>query len=173
MPIEWKDVYKTGNVQIDAQHMQWFNKVNFFLETTDKESRTRAATKLYQYTRLHFQDEENLMQLTSFPAAREHIRRHNDALVHMGVLLEQIADDTLNMEKWSAFLADLFRNHIGDADLKFAAFITNQKRAAKRNAGNLDSPFRPAEPEENPAKPGPLSSSQMVPPVGIEPTSST
>ena len=155
MHIDWKDAYKTGNLQIDAQHMQWFSKANYFLEATDKESRTAAATKMYQYTRLHFQDEDRLMQQVNYPAAREHTRRHNDTLVHMHLLLEQIADDTLDMEKWRIFLSDLFLNHIGDADLKLAAFITSQKKAAKRNADGLGENY------------------QLVPPVGIEPTSST
>ena len=150
MRIEWKDIYKTGNVQIDGQHMQWFNKVNYFLEATDKESRAVAAKKMCQYTQLHFQDEDQLMQLTNYPAAAEHTRRHNDTLVHMGLLLQQISNDTLDMEKWRAFLADLFLNHIADADLKLAAFITSQKRAAKRNSDRVDSPWTTAMPTGNP-----------------------
>jgi hemerythrin-like metal-binding protein len=137
MHIDWKDTYKTGNPQIDAQHMQWFNKANYFLEAADKESRTVAATKMYQYTHLHFQDEERLMQLIDYPAAKEHTRRHKDTLVHMRLLLEQIANDTLVMEKWQAFLEELFLHHIGNADLKLAAFITSQKKAAKRNADGI------------------------------------
>jgi hemerythrin len=73
--------------------------------------------------------------------AREHTRRHNDALVHLQLLQEQIANDTLDLEKWRQFLVDLFLNHIGDADLKFAAFITSQKRVAKRSfEGDVPSP---------------------------------
>lgn len=139
MRIEWKDTYKTGNAQIDAQHQQWFHKANYFLEATDQASRASAAAKLFQYTRLHFQDEDRLMQSMGYPMAREHTRRHNDALVHLQLLQEQIASNTLDMEKWRTFLSDLFLSHIGDADLKFAAFITSQKRAAKRSAGGVDS----------------------------------
>jgi hemerythrin-like metal-binding protein len=147
MQIEWKDIYKTGNAQIDAQHVQWFSKANYFLEASDKESRSAAARKMYQYTRLHFQDEDRLMRSIDYPDAREHTRRHNDALVHMQLLLEQIAGDTLDMEKWRLFLADLFLNHIVGADLKLAAFITSQKRAAKRNSTGIDSQWGGAMPE--------------------------
>ena len=139
MRIEWKDTYKTGNAQIDSQHRQWFNKVNYFLESTNKTSRAAAATKLCQYTRLHFQDEDRLMQLISYPMAREHTRRHNDAMVHLNLLLEQTSNDTLDVERWRVFLEDLFLKHIGDADLKFAAFITSQKRAAKKCLDGVDS----------------------------------
>ena len=139
MRIEWKDTYKTGNAQIDSQHRQWFNKVNYFLEATNKASRAAAATKLCQYTRLHFQDEDRLMQLIGYPMAREHTRRHNDTMSHLNLLLEQIANNTLDVERWRAFLEDLFLKHIGDADLKFAAFITSQKRAAKKGFDGVDS----------------------------------
>ena len=142
MRIDWKDIYKTGNVPIDVQHKQWFNKVNYFLEAADKESRTVAAMKMREYTRLHFQHEEELMRLTNYPAAREHTRRHNDTLVHMRLLMEQIANDTLDMEKWRAFLLDLFGNHIADADLKLAAFVTSQKRAEKSSAGGVHAWWR-------------------------------
>jgi hemerythrin len=154
MRMDWKDTYKTGNPQIDAQHMQWFSKVGYFLDATNKESRTTAAMKMYQYTRLHFQDEDRLMQETNYPAAREHARRHNDTLVHMHLLLEQIANDTLDMEKWRVFLSDLFLNHIGDADLKLAAFITSQKRAAKRTADGIDPQGFATSPEVNPKRDG-------------------
>jgi hemerythrin-like metal-binding protein len=141
MRIEWKDTYKTGNAQIDAQHRQWFSKTNYFLEAPDQASRAVAAAKMVQYTRLHFQDEDRLMQSMGYPMAREHTRRHNDALVHLQLLQEQIANDTLDLEKWRQFLVDLFLNHIGDADLKFAAFITSQKRVAKRSfEGDVPSP---------------------------------
>jgi hypothetical protein len=65
----------------------------------------------------------------------------------MQLLLEQIASDTLDLEKWRAFLADLFLSHIVGADLKLAAFITSQKRAAKRNTAGIDSQWGGAIPE--------------------------
>lgn len=133
MQIDWNDSYKTGNLQIDRQHQQWFNKINYFLEATDKESRTVAALKMREYTRLHFEHEEVLMQLTQYPHAQEHTRSHVDTLKSMDALLAQIHSDQLDMEKWKVFLAHKFCHHIADADLKLAAFVTSQKRAEKRN----------------------------------------
>jgi hemerythrin-like metal-binding protein len=139
--IDWKESYRTGNAQMDAQHLQWFNQVNDFLKAPDRDSRSIAAKNLYHFTRLHFREEDQLMQLTLYPVAREHTRRHNDTLVHMRLLLEQIAHDTVDMEKWRAFLLDLFLHHITDADLKLAAFVTSQKKAAKSRVGEMDAPW--------------------------------
>jgi len=132
MQIEWKDIYKTGNDPIDNQHRQWFNKVNYFLEATDKDGRFVAARKLLEYTRLHFEHEEELMRRTNYPDAKLHTRRHVETLIHMELLVEQVADEALVLEKWKEFLSELFRNHMGSEDLKLAAFVTGHKRALKK-----------------------------------------
>jgi len=132
MQIEWKDIYKTGNDPIDNQHRQWFNKVNYFLEATDKDGRFVAARKLLEYTRLHFEHEEELMRRTNYPDAKLHTRRHVETLIHMELLVEQVADEALVLEKWKEFLSELFRNHMGSEDLKLAAFVTCHKRALKK-----------------------------------------
>lgn len=132
MQVEWKDIYKTGNEPIDNQHRQWFNKVNYFLEASDKDSRCVAARKLHEYTRLHFEHEEELMRRMNYPDAKLHTRRHVETLIHMELLVKQVTDETLVIEKWKEFLSELFRNHIGTEDLKLAAFVTSHKRALKK-----------------------------------------
>ncbi len=34
MGIEWKDSYRIGDPEIDAQHQEWFGKINAFLSAS-------------------------------------------------------------------------------------------------------------------------------------------
>jgi hemerythrin len=123
MRIDWKDNYKIGNSDIDAQHEQWFEEINQFLEATDKESLVVCEMQMYRYTRVHFAHEEKLMKSISYPDLETHVRQHNELLAKLNEIAFQIADDTLDRQVWKKFLSNWLQNHIANTDTKLAAFV--------------------------------------------------
>jgi hemerythrin len=123
MRIEWRDSYKIGNAEIDAQHQEWFGKINGFLEATDQDSLVLCEMSMYQYTRVHFRHEETLMRSLKYPGMGDHVAKHNEMLSHLNAISEQIANFTLDRKKWKDFLSDWLLNHIATIDTQLAEFI--------------------------------------------------
>jgi hemerythrin-like metal-binding protein len=131
MPTGWNDSDKTGNAPIDRQHQQWFSKVTFFVEATDDEGRLVAARKMRDFTRLHFEHEELLMDQIKYPEASEHKCHHEETTRQLDVLVRQVESGDVDPDHWKVILTDMFRRHILVDDLKLTAFITLQKRQAR------------------------------------------
>jgi hemerythrin len=123
MSIEWKDVYKIGDAEIDAQHEELFSKINRFLLANDKASQTASAMSLYQHTREHFKHEEDLMRRVKFPSIAPHVEQHNDLISRLNDVSLAIANGTLNKADLEAFLADWTKNHIRIFDTRLASFL--------------------------------------------------
>jgi hemerythrin len=126
--IEWKDSYKIGDAEIDAQHQVWFGKINDFLVATDKEALKLCEMKMYQYTRVHFKHEETLMRAINYSGLHEHIGKHNELLSHLNVISEEMTNDTLDLVKWRSFLSAWLLNHIAVTDKALAAFVEASER---------------------------------------------
>jgi hemerythrin-like metal-binding protein len=123
MSIEWKDVYRIGDAEIDAQHEELFSKINKFLVANDRASQTASAMSLYQYTREHFKHEEDLMRRVNFPDIAPHVEQHNDLISRLNDVSLAIANGTLNKADLEAFLADWTKNHIRIFDTRIASFV--------------------------------------------------
>jgi hemerythrin len=123
MKIDWNDSYKIGNAEIDAQHEQWFEEINHFLEASDKESLILCEMQMFRYTRLHFGHEENLMKSIGYPDTNAHRVQHFELLARLNEIAQQIADDTLDLQEWRDFLSNWLIKHIGTTDSKLAAYV--------------------------------------------------
>jgi hemerythrin len=121
--IEWKKRYCIGEPLIDAQHQEWFAKVNGFLRATGKDEPKRCAAEMYAYTREHFKHEEFVMRSINYPDISNHIRLHNALISRLDEVTLQIEDGTLDQGIWESFLVDWLLNHIRLVDTKLAAYI--------------------------------------------------
>ena len=128
MGIDWKQTYLSGSAPMDMEHQQWLDKANRFLRAGNALERLAAALELRDYTALHFRHEEDLMRQVQYPDTKAHIRSHAGTLIHMNLLFQQLQNGTLCMDKWEAFLEDLFTKHMGDADHKLAAYVSCHMR---------------------------------------------
>jgi hemerythrin len=126
MTIEWKDRYRIGDPEIDAQHQAWFGKINDFLSANGKEALTLCEMKMYQYTRVHFKHEETLMRSINYPGLSDHISKHNELLSHLNGLSEQIANETIDLVKWRNFLSSWLIHHIAVTDQALASYIESE-----------------------------------------------
>ncbi len=128
MGIDWKQTYITGSAPMDVEHQRWLDHANCFLQAGHARERLAAALQLRDYTALHFRHEEDLMRQVQYPDTKAHIRSHAGTLIHMNLLFQQLQNGTLCMDKWESFLEELFTKHIGDADLKLAAYVNSHMR---------------------------------------------
>lgn len=123
MSLEWKDGYKIGHEEIDAQHQHLFKLVNTVLVAKDKVTLTACAMALFQYTREHFAHEEQLMKRLNYPAMAAHQAQHNSLISRLSEVSARIANGTLDHAVLEAFLSDWLLNHIATSDFKLAAYV--------------------------------------------------
>lgn len=128
MGMDWKQTYITGSAPMDVEHQQWLDQANRFLQADNDHERLAAALRLRDHTALHFRHEEDLMHQFQYPDLKAHARSHAGTLIHMNLLFQQLQNGTLCMDKWEAFLEDLFTKHMGDADHKLAAYVSSHLR---------------------------------------------
>ena len=95
--IEWRDSYRIGHREIDAQHQEWFKKINNFLDASDLESMARCEALMYEYTKVHFAHEEALMRAVFYPEFHEHVMKHREMLAHINAMSAQITIPNWNM----------------------------------------------------------------------------
>lgn len=82
--IEWKDEYNLGNQEIDGQHQKLFRLANAALSEADREGVQWLIMELFQYTRLHFHDEEAFMRSRNYSGLREQQEQHNKLIGKLG-----------------------------------------------------------------------------------------
>lgn len=123
MKLAWKDAYKIGCPEIDAQHKEIFIHARAFLDAQGKAALTAGAMTLYQYTRKHFSHEEALMREVGYPSIAAHTEQHNHLISRLNIVAKSIASDTLEKSDLEAFLAFWLLNHIGGEDVKLAKYI--------------------------------------------------
>lgn len=122
----WKNEYSVNVAELDEQHKILYDLVNnlceSFVHVSDKTFFRNKLDELIEYTRFHFQREEELMRQCSYSDcdchAREH-RRHLQDIENFKKKIESGAEIT-GME-FLDFLKDWLVNHTEVIDKKYAS----------------------------------------------------
>jgi hemerythrin len=125
----------TGSSLIDGDHRMLVDLMNAFLESAQNghgDARTaQAMSALVAYTREHFVHEEAEMQRIQYVALLAHKAEHSKLLRQLIELKEMLdAGGRMNVPAVAEFLSEWLRDHILAADMKLAATLKQQHRAA-------------------------------------------
>ena len=127
----WDIAYEVGDAEIDEQHRRLFDLANELLQADTKSAVTAAAIQLYQYVRVHFKHEEDLMRRTNFPGRGEHLAEHGRVLGEMERFAERLAAGRTFFAR--AYIEDRvpdwFANHTRTLDYSLATFLKVQGMA--------------------------------------------
>jgi hemerythrin len=137
MAIQWKDEYRIGDEEIDAQHEEIFKRANAFLEIMDIAALTEYAVGFFQYTRDHFSHEESLMRELDYPEITGHLQQHKDLLARLNSLARKIGSEELTHQEFEIFLIDWLVDHIRIYDTKLAAYIDRKSQAYSPRSSRL------------------------------------
>jgi hemerythrin len=124
MKLEWKDSYKLGDAEIDAQHQQLFDMANAFLEAQGKTALTLCAMLLYKHTREHFEAEEAVMRKHQVPNLDAHIEWHNTMITRLNAISLSIQNDTLREQDLVNLMTEWAQTHILVQDAELAQFLS-------------------------------------------------
>ena len=97
----WNKTYETGNPIVDNDHKEIFMQVDGILS----DAFVRRSDKLVEhvdfltgYVARHFENEEKLMDESSYPDSEQHKKKHNDCVQVVAKLRERLVNEAESLE---------------------------------------------------------------------------
>ncbi|HEF3809863.1 hemerythrin family protein [Campylobacter jejuni] len=131
MEVKWSRDFSIKNMQLDKQHELIFEIANLAndlalkIQDNDvqhKNDLKQILTKLLQYVKIHFKDEEKFMESIDFPLIEEHRKSHQILLKKTKELLEHSNDIVKLSLELSTLTKDWILDHFAIEDLWIANF---------------------------------------------------
>lgn len=128
--LVWSAHFESGNVAIDSQHKKLFEDSNALLsmltEPSSQELCYQYLNRVIKDLKIHFESEEEILQLKAYPDLKYHAKCHTDLLekaIHLKTLFE---NKEIRLEEVLTFVIhDVVAEHLFKEDKKFFSFIQN------------------------------------------------
>lgn len=121
--INWSDEYTLKISEMDKEHKQLSEKINYLHESmlTDKDCKVvnKIADELISYTEKHFINQEKMMASNGFPGIVSHKNSHDKLLHQLKELITDICTDDKRDVNKITLLDDWFLDHILIEDKKY------------------------------------------------------
>lgn len=131
--MEWKPEYSVGEITLDNDHKIIIKLINrfdyaFSVEVTDNLMES-VLDELIDYTKHHFEKEEEYMRMIGYPDLKEHQRSHQVLEKQLDDLYEKFHNgNTESAAQISEFLATWLADHILKTDQAYHAFAELKAR---------------------------------------------
>lgn len=131
--VAWKDEYSVGVEEMDNEHRKLLTLINHLQTAIHYQTgggfEQEALNELMDYTRYHFQHEEELMQQYGYPNLEAHQKLHREMVAQAEAF---VADYRSKGHKALAGVADFLKDwlihHINGTDKDYGAYIQKQNR---------------------------------------------
>ena len=126
--FDWKPAYSVQIGSIDGQHQELF-RLAAKLHSAMSSGQSNAILaglldSLVQYTRVHFQQEEQMMQRANYPNFAAHKEQHEALLRRVHELQNQLADGRVTMSiDVLHFLKNWLEKHIMGTDQQYVPYL--------------------------------------------------
>ena len=126
--IHWDSSYSIGVKVIDEQHKKLIDIINKlysgFLNAEANKILGDILQEVYDYTKFHFDFEENLLTKNQYPKLKEHIEEHEKFVGKTKEFLEiqRKGSKVLTYEVMN-FLRKWLLEHIAEEDKKYVSYL--------------------------------------------------
>lgn len=126
--FQWQHSCSVGVRAMDDQHaiiMDTMNELRLALIRSHQQaSADELLNKLIEFTRLHFWNEERLMEQYSFPGLAEHRTEHQRLLRQLQETFSWLHHgETANISELLFFLHDWFIDHVEGLDQQYGPWL--------------------------------------------------
>ncbi len=133
--IEWKESYKFNIENIDTQHKNIIDLFNKLYHAVEIKLGSAVVIKIIEtlknYSKLHFKDEELLMQEYKYTDYNNHAQLHARLIKDLENLIQKIKNDSgISYPKILVYLKDWILNHLIKEDKIVYDFILKQKEVS-------------------------------------------
>ena len=132
--FDWKPIYNTGVETVDTQHLKLVGYMNQYHDAVAAGSIPEAKSvlaALVRYTRIHFADEEAMMQRHKYADYAPHREMHVKLLANVERLVAAYQADpsAKNAGTLGDYLKTWLANHILGIDKKYVPCVLEGKTA--------------------------------------------
>ncbi len=126
--VEWTEKYSTGHPLVDAYHHIFFQMVEEFglaLQQGDQAGMQDRIAFLVDYTFMHFDSEERLMEKAGYADLEAHRAAHQRFKDQVNAVHRRYAEnpDGVRAEEVLSLVQDWFAHHILGEDLRFKSTL--------------------------------------------------
>ena len=126
--VEWTDKYSVGNPLVDAYHHIFFQMVDEFRTAMAQQVPPAMEDRiafLVDYTLMHFDSEEKLMEKVGYPDVAAHKATHMDFREKMLDLHNRYKADAnaVDAEEVLLLVQNWFSHHILGTDMEFKPYV--------------------------------------------------
>ena len=126
--VEWTEKYSVGNPLVDAYHHIFFQMVEEFRTVLAMEAPPAMEERiafLVDYTLMHFDSEEKLMEKVAYPDLEPHKEQHRQFREQMLELQRRYQEGTgaVSSEEVLYLIQDWFSHHILGTDMDFKPYV--------------------------------------------------
>jgi hemerythrin len=129
--LTWSHECIVGVEAMDDQHgilMDTLNEIrNTLVHGVDRRAICLQFERLIEFTQMHFQCEEHLLQQQGFPGVVEHQTAHKHLLARLYAALEQLKDDDfVHFSSLLGFLPAWYLEHVEQLDRPYGIWLNER-----------------------------------------------
>ncbi|MCE1230217.1 MAG: hemerythrin family protein [Firmicutes bacterium] len=130
--VEWTDKYSTGNPLVDAYHHIFFQMVQEFGASLKSDEGAPMADRvafLVDYTFMHFDSEERMMEKAGYPDLEAHKQVHQHFRDQVKAIHQSYLEnpDRMKAEEVLALVQEWFAHHILGEDMRYKPWLETGK----------------------------------------------
>jgi hemerythrin len=123
--VEWRDGFRIGVAQVDAEHRHLFTLV----KDLDVSNVDETLGELLDYVVTHFTHEQELMESSGFPDFRQHLGLHEQFSAQVADFLSADTQwDEVRIHELRRFLNKWLVGHILTHDLRFGRWYHEHRQ---------------------------------------------
>lgn len=126
--VEWTEKYSTGNALVDAYHHIFFLMVQEFgtaIQEGESTPMEERLSFLVDYTFMHFDSEERMMEKAGYPDLEAHREVHERFKERVRAIQKEYLEhpDSVKAEEVFSLVQDWFAHHILGEDMRYKPWV--------------------------------------------------
>ena len=129
--LTWSHECIVGVQAMDDQHgilMDTLNELRTsLLHGTSRRDVSLQLERLIEFTRMHFESEDQLLRQQGYPGADEHRTEHQNLLKRLYTALEQVnGDEPVHLSSLLEFLPSWYLEHVEKLDQPYGTWLNER-----------------------------------------------
>ena len=125
----WDESFSVGHPLLDRQHQQLLRIANKAAECLHDDSSSCVSdfhlilNDLSEYTRSHFETEENLLRQRNYPDLQGQLQEHQDYLMRLAEMLLLTSEGIIDKPALHQLLTEWWVRHILVSDMQYSSYL--------------------------------------------------